>query len=251
MADHPGADDGRMTLIEHLTELRRRIFICVIAVAVGAVVMFILFPQVLNLLEEPYREVTKNVERCQPDGCDLIATNPLAPFLVRMKVAAYGGLALALPVVMWQIWRFVVPGLYPNERRYAIPFIASAVVLFLLGAFFAWLTVDRALDFLLIGSVGGEIEPFVSADEYLTLISLMLLAFGVAFEFPLLLVFLMLVGVLNTRTLRRSRRWAAVGITVFAAIITPSQDPFSLLFMAVPMYLFYEAAIVVGRVLKK
>jgi sec-independent protein translocase protein TatC len=251
MADHAGADDGRMTLIEHLTELRRRIFICVLAVALGAIVMFILFPQVLELLEEPYREVTKNVERCRPDGCDLVATNPLAPFLVRMKVAAYGGLALALPVVMWQIWRFIVPGLYPNERRYAIPFIVSAVVLFVFGAFFAWLTVDRALDFLLIGSVGGEIEPFVSADEYLTLITLMLLAFGVAFEFPLLLVFLMLVGVLNSGTLRRSRRWAAVGITVFAAIITPSQDPISLLFMAVPMYLFYEAAIVIGRVLKK
>lgn len=251
MADRKGADDGRMTLIEHLTELRRRIFISVIAVAVGAVVMFILFPQILNALEGPYKDVTENVERCRPDGCELIATNPLAPFLVRLKVATYGGLALSLPVVMWQIWRFIVPGLYPKERKYAVPFIVSAVVLFALGVFFAWLTVDKALSFLLIDSVGGEIEPFVSADEYLTLISLMLLAFGVAFEFPLLLVFLMLVGVLDSRILRRSRRWAAVGITVFAAIITPSQDPFSLLFMAVPMYVFYEAAIVIGRMLKK
>jgi sec-independent protein translocase protein TatC len=152
---------------------------------------------------------------------------------------------------MWQIWRFIVPGLYPNERKYAIPFIICAVLLFLLGAVAAWFTVEKALDFLLIGSVGGEIQPFVTADSYLTLISLMVLAFGVAFELPLLLVFLMLVGMVSSRTLRRQRRWALIGIVTFAAVITPSQDPFSLLFMAVPMYILYEAAILIGRVMKR
>jgi sec-independent protein translocase protein TatC len=240
-----------MTLVEHLAELRRRIFVSLAAVLVGGVVVFVLFPQVLDALSEPYAEITDGVERCAPDGCDLVATNPLAPFLVRLKVAGYGGAALALPVVMWQVWRFVVPGLYPSERRYAVPFVVSAVVLFVLGAGVAWLTLPRALDFLLVGSVGGEIEPFVTADEYLTLVALMLLAFGVAFEFPLLLVFLMLVGVASSAGLRRLRRWAAVGIVSFAAVITPSQDPFSLMFMAIPMYLFYEAAILIGRVMKR
>ncbi|MDZ4827357.1 MAG: twin-arginine translocase subunit TatC [Actinomycetota bacterium] len=251
MAEPEGVADGQMTLVEHLSELRRRIFICVIAVAVCAVVMFILFPQILEILSEPYREVTKGVDRCGPEGCDLIATNPLAPFMVRLKVATYGGMALALPVIMWEVWRFIVPGLNPNERKYAIPFIVVTVLLFALGVFFAWLTLDKALQFLLIGSVGGEIEPFVAADEYLTLITLMMLAFGVAFELPVLLVFLMLVGVVTSQTLRKHRRWALIGIFAFSAIITPSQDPFSLLFMAVPMYVFYETAIVIGRVMKR
>ena len=249
MANAGGTDPGQMTIIEHLIELRRRILISLLAIAVGAVVMFILFPHVLDFLQDPYRDVTRSSQF--PDGRDLIATDPLAPFLVRLKVSAYGGVALALPVVMWEIWRFVVPALHPNERRYAIPFVLASVVLFLLGCVVAWFTVQKALDFLLNASVGGEIEPFVAADKYLTLVTLMFIAFGVAFEFPVLLVFLLLVGVISTRTLRRGRRWAAIGITAFAAVITPSQDPFSLLFMAVPMYVFYEASILIGRIMKR
>jgi len=240
-----------MSLIDHLVELRHRIIVCAIAVAVGALVMFILFPQVLHFLETPYRNVTANRGSCGPDGCDLIATDPLAPFLVRLKVAGYGGLAIALPVVMWEIWRFVVPALHPHERRYAIPFVVSVVVLFLLGCLMAWFTVNKALEFLLVGSVGGQIQPFVTADKYLTLIVLMFLAFGVAFEFPVLLVFLLLARVVNTQQLRHARRWAILGITIFAAVITPSQDPFSLLLMAIPLYIFYEASILIGRVLKR
>jgi len=251
MSDHAGTDDGRMTLIEHLTELRRRILICVLAVAAASVVMFILFPSVLNFLEEPYREITRDAQRCGSDGCDLIATNPLAPFLVRIKVATYGGMALALPVVMWQIWRFVVPGLYPRERRLAIPFVLSTIVLFAAGVVVAWFSLEQALEFLLIDSVGGEIQPFVTADEYLTLVTLMMLAFGAGFELPVLLVFLMLAGVLSSAALRRARRWAVVGIAAGAAIITPSGDPISLLFLAVPVYLLYEAAILIGRLMRK
>jgi sec-independent protein translocase protein TatC len=251
VADKGRTADGQMTLIEHLAELRHRIFICAIAVGVGAVIMFILFPQVLHFLEGPYRNVTAGRSGCGKDGCDLIATDPLAPFLVRLKVAGYGGLALALPVVMWETWRFIVPALQANERRYAIPFIISVVVLFVAGCFMAWFTVNKALEFLLIGSVGGQIAPFVTADKYLTLITLMFLAFGIAFEFPVLLMFLLLARVVNTRQLRHARRWAILGITIFAAVITPSQDPFSLFLMAVPLYIFYEAAILIGRILKR
>jgi len=232
---------GTMPLVDHLMELRKRILISISAVFVCAVVVFIFYNPILHFLSKPYEDVT---------GRDLIVTDPLAPLLVRLKISGYGGLALAIPIVMWQIWRFVVPGLHPRERRYGVWFILSAVLLFLLGCVVAWFTMTKALEFLLeIG--GSSITPLIDANKYLTLIMLMFAAFGVAFEFPLLLVFLMLVGVLNTEQLRRSRRWTAVGISVFAAVITPSADPFSMLFMAVPMYIFYELSILIGRVMKR
>ena len=239
---------GRMTLVEHLTELRRRIVICAIAIAVGAIVGFLLYNRILHLLSHPYAEVTK--KRCPPNGCNLVATDPLAPFIVRLKVSTYSGLVIALPVVLWQLWRFITPGLNPKEKRYAIPFILSSIVLFVVGGAVAWLTFPKALDFLIkIG--GGDISTFFTADKYLTFISLMIVAFGVSFEFPVVLVFLMLARVLKTSTLRKYRRHAVVGITAFAAVITPSQDPYSLFFMAAPMYLFYEGSILIGRMLKR
>jgi sec-independent protein translocase protein TatC len=232
---------GTMPLVEHLMELRKRLMISISAVFVCAVVVFIFYNPILHFLSKPYEDVT---------GRDLIVTDPLAPLLVRLKISGYGGLALAIPIVMWQIWRFVVPGLHPRERRYGVWFILSAVLLFLLGCVVAWFTMTKALEFLL--EIGGtSITPLIDANKYLTLVMLMFAAFGVAFEFPLLLVFLMLVGVLNSQQLRRSRRWAAVGISVFAAFITPSADPFSMLFMAVHMYIFYELSILIGRVMKR
>ena len=232
---------GTMPLVDHLMELRKRILISISAVFVCAVVVFIFYNPILHFLSKPYEDVT---------GRDLIVTDPLAPLIVRLKISGYGGLALAIPIVMWQIWRFIVPGLHKRERRYGMWFILSAVLLFLLGCVVAWFTVTKALEFLL--SIGGSsITPLIDANKYLTLVMLMFAAFGVAFEFPLLLVFLMLVGVLNTQQLRRSRRWTAVGITVFAAVITPSADPFSMLFMAIPMYIFFEISILIGRVMKR
>ena len=152
--------------------------------------------------------------------------------------------------MLWQLWRFITPGLNPKEKRYAIPFILSSIVLFAMGGAVAWLTFPKALDFLIkIG--GGDITPFFTADKYVTFISLMILAFGLSFEFPVVLVFLMLARVLKTSTLRKYRRHAVVAIVAFAAVITPSQDPYSLFFMAAPMYLFYEGSIVIGRMLKR
>jgi sec-independent protein translocase protein TatC len=222
-------------------ELRRRLLICFAAVVVCATVVFIFYNPDLKFLSKPYFEVT---------GKKLIVTDPLAPFIVRLKISAYGGLALSIPIIMWEIWRFIVPGLHKRERRYGVWFILSAIVLFLLGCVVAWFTMTKALDFLL--TIGGtSLTPLIDANKYLTLVMLMFAAFGVAFEFPLLLVFLMLVGVLHTSQLRHYRRWAAVGIATFAAVITPSADPFSMLFMAIPMYIFYEISIVIGRVLKR
>jgi sec-independent protein translocase protein TatC len=253
MSADADADEGRMSLVEHLTELRRRVITCAVVLVVLTVVVFMLYNRLLHFLSGPYEAATKGNTGCNATpttGCKLIATGPLEPLLVRVKVSTYAAIALSVPVIFWEIWRFVTPGLRKNERRYGWIFLIAIAVLFALGAVVAWFSIQPALDFLL-GAGGSSIQPLLSADKYLTLVALMLLAFGVAFEFPVLLVFLLLVRIITTTQLRAVRRWMIVGIVTFSAVITPSSDPFSLFFMAVPLYLFYEISIVIGRVMKR
>ncbi len=239
-----------MTIVEHLSELRRRIVISILAVTAGAVLVFIFYDRVLDFLVTPYSKITEGTDRCGSEGCKLIVTDPIEGFMVRLKVATYGGIVVSLPVVLFQVWRFVTPGLNPKEKKYAVPFILASMLLFLFGGYVAWATFPKALDFLVkVG--GGSVETFFAAGKYLSLVSLMIIAFGAAFEFPVLLIFLMLARVIDTSQLRRARRYAVVGITVLAAVITPSQDPYSLFFMAGPMYLFYEISILIGRWMKR
>ena len=234
-----------MSLVEHLTELRYRLIVSAVAVAVGAVLAFAFYNRILDFLIDPYCDTLPKGTRCT-----LFITDPLEGFATRLKVATWGGFLLASPVVLFQFWRFVTPGLNPNEKRYAVPFVASSVVLFLLGVVLARLTFPKALDFLL--AVGGEdLEAILSPSKYIRLVLLVALAFGVAFLFPVLLVFLQLAGVLSSRRLKTWRRPAIVVIFVIAAVITPSQDPYSLFAMAGPMYIFYEASILIGRALKR
>jgi sec-independent protein translocase protein TatC len=231
-----------MTLVEHLIELRRRLIISVIAVAAGMVVVTFFYDALFDWLLRPYCEIS--------DECGLLQTDPLEGFAVRIKVTGYAGVAVAMPVLLWQLWRFVSPGLYENEKRYAIPFVATALALFVTGAGLAYWTLPRALDFL--GTIGGEnLTQFYSPNSYFQLITYMMVAFGIGFEFPILLVFLQLAGILDTDTLRRGRRYAIVLITILVAVITPSGDPYSLLALTVPMVLFYELAIIIGRVINK
>jgi sec-independent protein translocase protein TatC len=236
--------DGRMTVVEHLTELRRRIIIAIIAITLGGIVCFIFSESIIKFFVEYYKDATAG------DRNQLIFLGPLDGFITRVKVATYGGIVLALPIWLWELWRFVTPGLNRNEKRYAIPFVLTSIVLFALGGVVALLTMPKALEFLL--NVGGDqLTPELTADKYLSFVSLMIVAFGAAFLFPVVLVFLLLARVLTTRQLRRWRRAAIVIIVVFAAIITPSQDPYSLFFLVVPMYIFYESSIIIGRVLKR
>ncbi|HMF83278.1 MAG TPA: twin-arginine translocase subunit TatC [Acidimicrobiia bacterium] len=235
---------GRMTVVEHLTELRRRIIISIIAVSLAAIVCFIFSESIIRFFVNYYRDATHGQKNA------LIFLGPLDAFLTRIKIATYGGIVLALPVWLYELWRFITPGLNPKEKRYAIPFIFASIVLFALGGYIALLTLPKALEFLLdIG--GSQLRPELTADKYLGLVSLMIIAFGVAFEFPVVLVSLLLARVLTTQQLRRWRRPAILIIVVFAAVITPSQDPYSLFAMAIPMYIFYELSIIVGRVLKR
>lgn len=238
----PRPDPDAMTLTEHLGELRRRLIVSVAAFAAALVVAYLAYPKILRFFEHPYCQV-------QPHHCGLYVTGPLDLFTVRLDVAGYGGLVLASPVILYQLWRFVTPGLKANEKRYAVPFALASALLFCVGAFVAWLTFPHALAFF--HAVGGNLHALFTAQRYLTLILALMAIFGVTFEFPVVLISLELAGVLTPRRLAHWRRWAIVLIVVFSAVVTPSSDPFSMLAMAVPMILFYEASIVVGRLLKR
>lgn len=233
-------------VVEHLRELRRRLVLAIAAVAVAGVVGFVLYDRILAFLIEPYCGIAAERGR----SCALYIQDPLEGFSTRLKVAGMTGLLLASPVVLFQFWRFVTPALDKREKRYAVPFVAVSVVLFCGGAAIAIATFPKALEFLV--SVGGEnLETIFSPAKYLRLVLFMVLAFGIAFEFPVVLVFLQLAGVLSSRRLRRARRPAIVGIVVAAAVITPSQDPYSLLALAGPMLVLYEASILTGRALHR
>lgn len=243
-------DDGHMTLVEHLIELRTRLIRSVLAVAVGMLVCWVFYEPIIDVLITPYcetlpEEARENSDVLTDDSCRLIQIDPLEGFSTRVGVAAYGGIALAMPVILWQVWQFVAPGLYPRERRYAVPFVLSGVVLFFMGVALAYWSLPRALEFLT--EIGGpNLVAVFAPAKYLSFVVKMMIAFGIGFLFPILLIFLQLVGILDTRTLRRARRYAIVGIVALVALITPSGDPFTLMVLSVPMWLFYEIAILFG-----
>ena len=237
-----------MSVVDHLRELRDRLIWSILAIAIGAIIAFIFFAPIIHLMVGPYRDAT--ISKAFPNGKALIFTSPLEAFMTRIKVAAYGGLVLASPVVFFHLWRFITPGLNPKEKRYAIPFTVSSVILFAGGSLVAVITFPKALQFLL-GVGGSDLDPLLSAGSYLTLVFLMILAFGVSFEFPIVMMFLLLARVVTTQTLRRTRKYTFLGIVIFAAVITPSQDPISLFAMAIPMYLLFEITILIGRILKR
>lgn len=236
-----------MPIMEHLRELRSRIIRSVLAVSVGFLVVLAFYDPIKSFLTQPYQ----NLCNARPDfKCDgsLYALGPLDGFGARMKVCAYGGIVLALPVILWQIWRFIVPALSTKEKKYAVPFITSTVVLFAVGCSLAYWTLDKALEFLIVWS-GTDVTSAFQITKYIMLVVLMMLAFGAGFLSPVLIVFLQLVGIVQPRTLIRQWRFAVMGIFVTAAVITPSGDPFSLLALAIPLTILYLLAVLVGWLL--
>lgn len=235
--------DGRMSLMEHLVELRSRLIKMAIAVAIGAAIGWMLYFPLFEILRQPLVDLSKNPNVDE----NFLSTKPLELFMLRIQISTYLGIALAMPFLLWQVWAFVSPGLYRNERKYAGAFIFSATLLFMLGAAIAYYTLPAALGFL--QSMGGDmVDIKYSPEEYLKLIVYMMLAFGAGFQFPILLVMLQLVGVIKPKQLRSFRRFGIVIIFVVAAVITPSADPFSLMALALPMVLFYEISIIIGQI---
>ena len=252
-ADEPPRDPasgGEMTLFEHLSELRSRLFKSALAVAVGFVVGFALNRPIFDLLIGPYCDLPPALRAAtnvfDPDSCSLVFTRPLGGLFVTVKTAAVVAAVVGGPVFFYQVWRFVTPGLRPVERRYAIPFVLLSQVLFAGGALFAYAIIPRGLEVLL--SFGGDnLIALLDASEYIGFLLKTLLGFGIAFEAPLIIAMLTLTGVVDAVGLRRYRRHAVFGAFVLAAIITPTQDPFTMVVMALPLTLFYEGNILFAR----
>jgi len=238
-----GASDDAMTLAEHLRELRLRLLVSTVAFLVMAVVAFVFYDQLLSWLREPYC-------RANHGHCTLYITGPLDGLALRIKISAFGGLLLASPIVFFELWRFVTPGLKKRERLYAIPFATASVILFALGCTLAYYTFENALVFL--ERIGGpSLQQIYNPNQYLSLILWMMFLFGVTFEFPVLLVGLQLARVVTPAQLLSWWRWAIIGITLAAAVFTPSGDPISMIVLAVPLIVFYFASIGIGKLARR
>ena len=232
---HP--DDVRMSLGEHLAELRRRLIISVLAVIVGTIVAFVFHHAILHVLTRPYCNLPASY-RFDSARCTLVVTGVLDAFTVTLKLSLYVGLVLSSPVWLWQIWKFITPGLHQHERRYAVAFVATSVALFAAGCVVAYFTLAKGLHFLLSFATGG-LTSLLTFDSYLSYVVAIVLVFAVSFEFPLLVVMLNVVNVLSYQRLRHWTRGVVFGIFAFAAVATPTQDPFTMLALAVPITALY------------
>ena len=229
-----------MPLMGHLVELRSRLVKVAIAVAVGTAIAFIFNEEILDLLAKPYQLAV-------PDG-QLAFFKPTEAFSTVMRLSLFGGVILASPVILYQLWRFISPALNPNEKRWAYPITVVFVALFLAGVVVGYVALERGLGFLL--EFGGDaLTPIIGADFNLKFAMRFILAFGLAFEFPVFLFGVAAVGGVTSKTLRSNRRWALLVILIAAAFITPSGDPMTLMLLSVPLYVLYELTILAIRII--
>ena len=241
-------DERRMTIVEHLEELRRVLIISGAAWVVATIVAFIFNRQVISFLERPIVDVLGQGNHLVKKP---ILTDPLETITVPLKISSIVGIIAALPVIVWQFWGFVKPGLRPVERRFAGPFIASSLILFGVGAAFAYLVMPLGLNFL-ANFLGNDIEFLPNLNEYLSFLMILILVFGVTFELPVVIVLLGVLGIVSSKWLRARRKGIYVGIIFTALIVTPGADPFTPTALAIPLLVLFEVSIVIlSRVLKR
>jgi sec-independent protein translocase protein TatC len=230
-----GQPESVMTVVEHLTELRRRVVISVVAIVAASILGFLVAPRVIEILKAPV-------------AGPLVFTSPGAAFFLEMKLALMIGIALASPLILYELWAFVSPGLTRRERTSLRPWIPLAVVFLVLGILVAYLILPYTVGFLLSFAIPGVLEPLITAESYFGFVTTMFLAFGLVMQFPIVLVLLSKVGIVSVERLRRGRRYVFVGIFILAVVVTPGGDPISPIIMALVMYPLYELTIyLVGR----
>ena len=237
-----------MTIVDHLSELRNRIMVSLVAFVVVSSIAFAFYGPIEEFFRAPLCEVPRHL--LGPQGCTLIFTKVTEGFQFRLKLTALVGLALTSPVWIYQLYAFIVPALTAKEKRYSLPFVFSSIALFVVGSVFAYATLPTGVSFL-IRLAGEGLTGFFSAESYLNFVGLVILAFGVTFQLPLVLIFLGLVGAVTVEQLRTHRKVAVVAIFALAALVTPSQDPYTMSILALPLYGLYEITILIlARVMK-
>jgi sec-independent protein translocase protein TatC len=235
------SESGKMSFLDHLDELRKRLVHVAIYLAVGFLASWYFAKPIYHFIALP---ITKSL----PQGTKLVYTNPTDPFTLYMKVAFLAGIFLTLPLTLFEVWKFIAPGLYQKEKKYVIPFLLCSVILFVSGAAFCYLIIlPSALKILL--QLGSDFSPMIRIDEYLDLTNTMLLGFGAIFEMPVIVGFLSMFGLVTAGFLWKKFSYALVGIVALAAIISPTQDAFNLLLWSAPMVLLYIVSIGVAAIL--
>ncbi len=238
-------DHDRMSLLDHLSELRSRLIRAVLGLSVGFVVCLFFAEQIFSIAAAPVRKVL-------PANTTLVFTGLPDPLFVYIKISFIVGIFLTIPYILYQLWSFVKPGLYEKERRLAAPAIVFATGLFYLGGAFAYFIVFPAAFAFFLQFVNPDLQPMIAIREYTSLVVMLMLAFGAVFETPIVVVFLGLLGLYDSTKLRKGRRYFVVIAFVIGAILTPTPDPLNQTLMAVPMMLLYEVGIwILARIEKQ
>lgn len=232
-------NEGNLPLMEHIKALRKVLVIAAYAIAFGAIVGWFISDMTFAYLASPVTQL-KDIT--------FITTTPMEPMLVKLKVSLFVGMVIALPIIIWQIWSFVLPALKQNERKYLYIIVPSSLFLFLAGAALCFYVVlPIGIKFLLMAGGGGvQSTPFVTKTSYLGFLLTFLLTFGLVFQLPIVLLILIRIGLLSPKTLAKNRRWAILAIIILAAVVAPTPDLFTQFLMAGPMYLLYEISIWLG-----
>jgi sec-independent protein translocase protein TatC len=238
--------EGRMPVMDHLRELRKRVIYIVLIIGLGSVLGWYLYPHTLEFLRHPYCAVPAKYRFTEPGkGCSLIYHGVLDGFTTRLKVSVISGAVFTGPFWLYQIWAFITPGLRKNERRYTVWFIITSTLLFAAGMSLAYVVLSKGLRFLL-SAAGSGTAALLDVSQYISFVTLMLVIFGSAFELPLIVVMANFAGVLPAKVLKKAQRIAIFVIFLFAAVATPSTDPFTMCAMAIPMVILFEVAVVVA-----
>jgi sec-independent protein translocase protein TatC len=242
MAGDPDSDQGKMSFFEHLAELRTRIIWSLIPALVGVLVAFRFSDQILHFVQRPLERL----------GLQLVQLTPTEAFWTSMKISMICGLFVAMPVILWQVWAFVAPGLHKHERRFAAPFVVIGSLLFLIGASFAlFVVVPFAVTFLLNFGKRQGIQPMISVSSHVDFVIKFTLAFGFVFELPLALTMLSMMGLVTPQFLSKNRKYAILMNFIIAAVLTPTPDVLNQTLMAGPLCILYEVGILAARIFGK